>query len=224
MPWVELAQRFARGLTDQHLARHLTWIGGQSLTDSMALVDAQVEVSDWDRQLGWVSVTQWLAELSSRLPTGPQALTESALLSHTYLADGVLQKVDRASMAYGLEVRAPWLDRGVRQLACSLEPRQHRRGRRGKLLPRALADRYLPAHVARRAKKGFGVPLAAWLRGPLRTELSSDLAPESIEAIPGIEHRDVSALMDAHLTGRANHHKTLLALWRVSRWWATIRS
>ena len=80
----------------------------------------------------------------------------------TYLAGDILTKVDRASMAHGLEARAPFIDREVTRLAFSL-PLSLRRDKA--LLRRLMRARGLPESIVGRPKKGFGVPVAGWARG-----------------------------------------------------------
>src|SRR5258708_4940468 len=86
----------------------------------------------------------------------------------TSLAEGLLTKADRASMHYALELRAPFLDRDVMELAATLPERERVRGFQTKIFLKRYASRYLPRWVVHRRKRGLSVPLAAWLRGPLR--------------------------------------------------------
>jgi asparagine synthase (glutamine-hydrolysing) len=85
----------------------------------------------------------------------------------TRLPDGLLMKVDKMTMAHGLEARTPLLDHGLVEWALALPSTQHQRADTGKLLLKRVAARLLPPDIVRRPKHPFDVPIGRWLRGPL---------------------------------------------------------
>ncbi len=129
----------------------------------------------------------------------------------TYLPDDILQKVDRASMAFALEVRPPLLDHRLAEFAFRLPRRFRVRNGETKWLLRRVLDRYVPRELVERPKMGFGVPLADWLRGPLR-DWAEDLLDPARLGGGYIEVNLVRKLWHEHLSGRRNW---AYALWTV---------
>lgn len=135
-----------------------------------------------------------------------------------YLPDGVLTKVDRASMAASLEVRAPLLDHEVVAFGLGLPLTQRVRDGRGKwLLRRILADFVPPDHLAR-PKTGFGLPLGGWLRGPLREWAQTLLAPDAVRADGLLRDAVVSRLWSEHCQGRRDHTGRLWTVLSYLAW------
>lgn len=130
----------------------------------------------------------------------------------TYLAGGILTKVDRASMAHGLEVREPLLDHKLIEWASSLPSHMKlRRGESKYLLKKSLEHR-LPRTILYRPKQGFSVPIAGWFRNELRNELRSALLG-SVMADCGIfNERTVRRLVDEHQSGIGDHSAALWSL------------
>ncbi len=135
-----------------------------------------------------------------------------------YLADDILVKVDRMSMAASLETRAPFLDVAVMELACSMPGHLKVRGAERKfILKRAFADR-LPGTVLRRAKEGFSIPMKNWLKQELAPLMHDLLSPERLARRGWIEPRAVADRIAAHNTGRENHAHLLFSLMVLERW------
>ncbi|MFA6266104.1 MAG: asparagine synthase (glutamine-hydrolyzing) [Pseudolabrys sp.] len=135
----------------------------------------------------------------------------------TFLPDDILQKVDRASMAVSLEVRPPLLDHRVVGFAWRL-PR-HMRVREGetKWLLRRVLDRYVPRALVSRPKMGFAIPLADWLRGPLRP-WAEDLLDASRLGGGLLDPAPVRRLWSEHLSGRRNWAYALWAILMYEAW------
>jgi len=128
-----------------------------------------------------------------------------------YLPDDVLAKVDRASMAAGLEARVPLLDRSVVAFAWRLPPHLLVRGGRRKWLLREVLARHVPPALFERPKQGFAPPLAAWLRGPLRA-YAGDLLLSPDLGGGLLDRARVRALFAEHQTGTRNH---AVGLWPI---------
>jgi len=130
----------------------------------------------------------------------------------SYLPNDILTKVDIASMANGLEVRCPFLDREVVDLALRM-PTALRRGK--SILRRAFRD-LLPGSILRRGKMGFGVPLTEWLRGPLRPLLEDAMATLAGRGL--LEPAEIRRLTSEHLSGAADHRDRLWLLLVLELW------
>ena len=135
-----------------------------------------------------------------------------------YLADDILVKVDRMSMATSLETRAPFLDTGVMELAFSMPGHlKIRDGRRKFVLKEALQG-LVPQGILDRKKEGFSIPMKNWLRRELAPLMEDLLSEERLKARGLMEPAAVRRMMDAHKAGRANHAHVLFSLMVFERW------
>ena len=142
----------------------------------------------------------------------------------TYLPDDILTKLDRASMAASLEARVPLLDHRVVSFAWHLPRRFLVRGATSKWLLRQVLYRYVPRELVERPKTGFGVPIDAWLRGPLR-----DWAVEFAGRAPTARGRSRTGFgpraWQEHLSGRRNWQYSLWTILMLQAWrrrWSAI--
>ena len=130
----------------------------------------------------------------------------------TYLLDDLLPKVDRMSMAHGLEVRCPFLDRELAEFAFRLPSRARVRGFQLKrVLKQAVSD-LLPKDLLHRPKQGFGIPLDRWFRDDLAPLVDGTLGAPDSRVGDHVSHDAVRAILADHQRGAANHGHALWTL------------
>jgi asparagine synthase (glutamine-hydrolysing) len=143
--------------------------------------------------------------------------------SATYLPDDILVKVDRASMAVSLEARCPILDYRIFEFAWRLPLELKRRNGEGKAILKDLAYGLVPRELLDRPKSGFAIPIAAWLRGPLREWAEDLLSPERLRREGWLDANEVSSALHRHLNGFDSAASLWTALMFES-WLETYRS
>jgi asparagine synthase (glutamine-hydrolysing) len=152
------------------------------------------------------------------LPQIPGVAGLQLLDAQTYLPDDLLAKADRASMATSLELRSPLLDHEVLELGVSLPDSLRLEGRRGKIALRRAFAHLVPRELAERRKTGFGIPLGAWFRGPLR-ELAGDvLLGRRARARGQLRPEAVERLLAEHVRGERDHGHRLWCLLVLELW------
>ena len=153
----------------------------------------------------------------SPFPTGADAnpstsVEENFMLRDLigYLPDDILAKTDRASMAVSLESRAPMLDHRVVEFALQLPTSFKFRDGVGKWLLRQVLDRHVPKRLTDRPKMGFGIPIASWLRGPLKEWAYDSIASCRGETSELIDLPALRGMLDRHASGVGDWH---LPIW-----------
>jgi asparagine synthase (glutamine-hydrolysing) len=135
----------------------------------------------------------------------------------TLLAEGLLTEKDRGSMSVALELRSPYLDKGVMEFAATLPVEERISGLTTKVFLKRYALRYLPGSIVNRKKRGLSVPFGTWLRGPLYeyafTRLRSPLLAEA-----GVKPNAALELLDEHKNHIADHSRSLWSLIVLSEW------
>lgn len=197
--------------------RHMEWLGSFGRNERRML--AGPLLLDAARQTDVFEHVDTVAEKYSQNSQGNRLLFAYA---RSYLMDEVLVKVDRASMYHSLETRAPFLDHSLVEFVFSLPYEFKYRHGTSKYLLKQLMKDTLPSRIVNRKKKGFGIPLARWLRGPLQELCRDTLSEHKIRNQGLFNHTYVQKLIDDHMKGDMDNRKELwnliiFQLWR-DRW------
>lgn len=203
-------KQFLRGAAEPLPLAHQRWLGSfTGLEIAELLVDGDP-----------VGIEAEHLRRARAVDGGPDALSRSlALYQDTYLPEDILTKVDRASMACGLEVRAPFLDADLVDWVQTLPASYKLSGRRTKRLLKQAAAGRLPPSILDRPKKGFGIPVGRWLRGPLLPLVDQLLGRDRLERQGIFRASAVSRLVDEHRAGTRDHRKPLWTLLMFQLWY-----
>ena len=203
---------FLRGSKAPAPLNHALWMSSFDGTRQLGLLGPRVL-----EQLGGLDPFAPIMDVWRQSDGAPLLARATHLDALTYLPNDVLTKVDRASMHVALEVRAPFLARDIVELAFSVPDSFRMRGLTGKRMLRDAVKDLLPPHILERPKKGFGIPVARWLAGPLRP-MMEDLLGSSGVGEGLFEPRYVRNMLDEHLAGSADHRKPLWTLLVFEIW------
>src|SRR5579864_2359702 len=196
------AKRFVSGAGYPVAERHQRWMGSFAPEERTAVLS---------RELAEESLVD---EFRSLDPLN-QVL---AIDMRMYLENDILVKLDRASMMASLEGRVPLLNNDFVGYALSLPLSMKLRGLRSKFLLKRALRGILPERILRRPKKGFGIPVADWFRGPLREQMRDVLASDRIRREGFFDPAAVQRLIGEHLVGRRDNRKQLWTLFAFQLW------
>ncbi|MBL8124075.1 MAG: asparagine synthase (glutamine-hydrolyzing) [Pyrinomonadaceae bacterium] len=206
------AKRFVRAAKFDDVERHHSWFGSFSIDQHERLftkdVLAQTEAD----------IYRGVRELVGK--SDAKNIIEKAQYAdiNYYLAEDILTKVDRAAMSVSLETRAPFLDPRVGQFAASIPVEYKLKGKSGKVILKEAMKDLLPHDILHRPKKGFGIPIAEWLKGRLNPLMNEMLSPERLKKQGLFNSNYVQKLIREHESGKASHHKELWTLLVFQLW------
>ena len=207
------AKRFVRASHLDPVARHHTWFGSFSIEQQQDLLTREIiSQTSGDIYRG--------ARDTLNLIDSTNEIERMQFLDiNFYMAEDILTKVDRAAMAVSLETRAPFLDPRVGQFAASIPVDYKLRGRKGKFILKHAVKDLLPREILSRPKKGFGIPIAEWLKGRLNPLLHDMLAPHKLNQQGIFNAERVQRLIREHESNAASHHKELWTLLVFQLWY-----
>jgi asparagine synthase (glutamine-hydrolysing) len=209
LPWPDRVKKSIEALSAENpceLARWLSTLWKRpELEVILAHADHTPEGDDffsaaWQRRAGFGAIERFM-------------LTDI----ETYLADDILPKVDRASMAVGLEVRSPFLDQRLMEAALSFPSRAGLQNG-GKDVLKRILEKHVPRALFERPKQGFGIPIEKWFRGPLRSTLLEYTSPERIRRRGLLNPQVLTSYVNAHIDGRRNFARKLYAVLAFEVW------
>ena len=198
------AKRFVAGAAYSAAERHQRWMGSFAPEERAAVLSPEM------RRNGDALAD----EFDSFDPLHQVLMLDMRL----YLENDILVKLDRASMMASLEGRVPLLNNDFVAYATGLPLNMKLRGLRSKFLLKRALRGILPERILNRPKKGFGIPVAEWFRGPLKEQMLSVLSPERIAREGFFDSGAVSALISDHLAGRRDNRKQLWTLFAFEMW------
>ncbi|PYS86677.1 MAG: asparagine synthase (glutamine-hydrolyzing) [Acidobacteria bacterium] len=206
------AKRFIRASKFDAVARHHSWFGSFSQDHhSKLFTDRVIQETTSD-------IYSIARDVLGTTDAKSELEKMQFLDMNFYLAEDILTKVDRASMAVSLETRAPFLDPRVAQFSASLPISYKLHGSKGKYILKKAMEGLLPDEILYRPKKGFGIPTAEWLKGRLNPLLHEMLTPERLKAQDLFNADHVQKMIKEHETGTASHHKELWTLLVFQLW------
>ncbi|HMM81226.1 MAG TPA: asparagine synthase (glutamine-hydrolyzing) [Pyrinomonadaceae bacterium] len=206
------AKRFVRAAELDPVERHHSWFGSFAFDDQDDLLSRDV------RERTSADIYAAAREVFEKGPVRDDLARMQYLDVSFYLAEDILTKVDRSAMQVSLETRAPFLDPRIANFAFSLPMKYKLRGSNGKVILKKAVEPLLPKAILHRPKKGFGIPIAAWLRGRLRYLLHDLLSPDRLKEQGIFEPAYVDRLISEHEQGIASHHKELWTLLVFQLW------
>jgi asparagine synthase (glutamine-hydrolysing) len=205
-------KRFLSGIGYRESIRNFIWLGSFSLPDLHHVLSSGI-----GSHLNRDRLVEEISSYESAFPLTDRTGLVQFLDLKLYLQEAILVKVDRASMACSLEVRAPFLDHELVEFVMGLPSEVKLKGFTSKYILKKAMEPFLPKEVIHRKKKGFGVPIAKWVKGPLKELFGDLLSPDRIRREGFLDPSYVSTLLEDHLAGKKDNRKQLwtLLVWEL---------
>ncbi|MEO5987755.1 MAG: asparagine synthase (glutamine-hydrolyzing) [Candidatus Eisenbacteria bacterium] len=220
---VTIAHMLERFLGVRGLApfeRHLAWFGTARPEEALALLhpDLRAGVAPNAPLAHSQHLSEQLSDMQLMSPNRAPLTAYQLLDFETYLSGDLLTKVDRCTMAHGVESRAPFLRTSLIEFALALPDDAKLRGTSGKWALKQAAAELLPKAILSRRKQGFSPPFSAWARGPMRGLVVDTLSSSRIDAAGVLDSRPAQRVVREHFEGREDRGRTLWTLLSLQSW------
>lgn len=205
-------KKFLSGIGYTDGIRNSIWLGSFSFSENEKALSGRIR-----NQFNRDRLVQEISQYAKEYPLKDRMTLLQYLDLRLYLQEAILVKVDRASMACSLEVRAPFLDYELVEFAMGLPSEFKLKGFTSKYIQKRGAKSFLPKEVINRPKKGFGVPIAKWIKGPLKELFGDLLSVERIRREGFLNPEYVETLFQDHLRKKRDNRKQLwtLLVWEL---------
>jgi asparagine synthase (glutamine-hydrolysing) len=205
-------KKFLSGIGYPNGIRNSVWLGSFSFPEIEKVVSPEI-LNQFDR----IRLVEEISSYEEIFPQKDLITLLQYLDLKLYLQESILVKVDRASMACSLEVRAPFLDYELVEFVMGLPPALKLKGLTSKYILKKVMKNLLPNEVIQRKKKGFGVPIAKWVKGPLKELFGDLLSSDRIKREGFLNPEYVASLLQDHLMNKKDNRKKLwtLLVWEL---------
>jgi len=205
-------KKFLSGLPYPDSIRNSVWLGSFPFSENEKVLSSEIHP-----QFNRDKLVEEISLYEKEYP-GDDRITKLQYLDmKLYLQESILVKVDRASMASSLEVRAPFLDYELVEFVMGLPTKLKLKGLTSKYILKKGMKNWLPDEVINRPKKGFGVPIAKWVKGPLKELFGDLLSHDRIGREGFLNPEYVTTLLQDHLLNKKDNRKQLwtLLVWEL---------
>ncbi|MDV7102899.1 amidotransferase 1, exosortase A system-associated [Vibrio sp. TH_r3] len=217
-PKADWAPRYLRAKTTfQSLAMNTVEAYGNTMSRLRLEQRNALFKPEYLQQLDGYTGLEIIKKQATNAPTDDPLKLIQYLDIKTWLPGDILTKVDRASMANSLEVRAPLLDHNFMQWAFSIQNQDNIRGNQGKFAFKKALEPYVNSDILYRPKMGFSIPISQWFRGPLQDKLRSNVLSEKMFDSGYFDAKNLTNMVNEHTSGRSDHGDALWCLLMFSQ-------
>ncbi|NQT90376.1 MAG: asparagine synthase (glutamine-hydrolyzing) [Candidatus Omnitrophica bacterium] len=205
-------KRFINAFSRSPIERHLVWMGGVGPDERKSLFSPSAAAMTKE------AVEEEISSFYDKMPDRDDLEKILHVDMNNYLREGILTKIDRASMYASLEVRSPFMDHELMEYALSIPVHRKLNMFSTKMVLKEAFKDIVPAAIAKRPKKGFGIPISRWITDELKDIVFDKLSERNINREGIFNYGFIKGLLDEHLSKKADRRKELWSLFMFQVW------